>query len=465
MNQNISKYRIKIILDVHLRDEAVYSFLVKDRKFNKFCGSSSCKEYFEVSDSKVHLIYDILICEFRSLHPNSPNSDFDIFSFAGYDGAITLKELEARDLIDLQNFAKTIPDLISTYCKDRRITLDDNQTNGIRRLFLGLYASDASKFQFHKGEAVLILQVSNFVKRKVTRENGEDNFSFFSNNDCEEKQSSTTKTHVGVLFGEEVCETKKKRRGIQQAEKKSRIQCLEKGRINFTSANESDNLTADVIVNEDLASITKVLIECCSKQVKRFLAVHCNANIEETNFMTKCGIESLEDFTLNVSLSEINLKNLPEMKTNNNIAASIMCYCRKQNATAAVYFRGKNNWMDTIKSAVNHSHAVNELQTCWSINNFKRHIISHKKFYTSERLEDFALNNNEPEDATLKMTEQAEDIVLNTSAEDNIQKSFEQLIDDNYLNVENITEATAKSSVRISFYRTAYAQQMNAYWN
>lgn len=101
------------------------------------------------------------------------------FSVAGYDAAVTIKELRASDLADLENFAKTIPDLVSTYCAGMKIGLDDNQTTFIRQLFLGLYVSDSTKFKFQKGEAVLILQVANFVTRKVTRKDAEDDFSFF----------------------------------------------------------------------------------------------------------------------------------------------------------------------------------------------------------------------------------------------------------------------------------------------
>lgn len=65
------------------------------------------------------------------------------FSVAGYDAAITIKELNENDLVDLENFGKTIPDLISTYCSDKKITLDADHTNKFHQLFLGLYGSNS----------------------------------------------------------------------------------------------------------------------------------------------------------------------------------------------------------------------------------------------------------------------------------------------------------------------------------
>lgn len=122
------------------------------------------------------------------------------FSVAGYDAAITIKQIKADDLFEVENFAKTIPDLISTYCTNKKITLDADYINKVHQLFLGLYASNSKEFQFRKGEAVLILQASNFVMHKVSRTEAEDDFSFFLDIDCDEKLSPTVKTSIGEFF-------------------------------------------------------------------------------------------------------------------------------------------------------------------------------------------------------------------------------------------------------------------------
>lgn len=121
------------------------------------------------------------------------------FSLAGFDAAIRIKELKADDLSDLESFARTIPALISTYCTDKKITLDAYYRDKVHQIFLGLYASNSKGFQFHKGEVVLIIQVTIFVTHKVTRKGAEDDFSFFSDTN-NLKPSLTVKTHLGEFF-------------------------------------------------------------------------------------------------------------------------------------------------------------------------------------------------------------------------------------------------------------------------
>lgn len=70
----------------------------------------------------------------------------------------------------------------------------------INQLFLGFYASEPEKFRFRKGEVVLILQLSRLLMRKVSSEEAEDDFNFFSEVYCHAKRSPTMKTLVGEFF-------------------------------------------------------------------------------------------------------------------------------------------------------------------------------------------------------------------------------------------------------------------------
>lgn len=224
---------------------------------------------------------------------------------------------------------------------------------------------------------------------------------------------------------------------VPLAQKKSEILCLKKGKINVSRDNEDSENALDTN-NVDLTSVKKILIECCSKQAKRILDEHCRTYIDESKFMSNCGVKPVQDLTLDITLNEKDLECLREMKTNTGIGASINCYCKGQHATAAVYFRGKSNWMDMIKSAENHPRAVDDLQKCWTLWNFKRHLISHKKYYTADRTEDNAL--------TIDKTQKT---ALNTSVERSVQECFEQLVNDETSN--EYEKATGKCLVCIAF--------------
>lgn len=121
-----------------------------------------------------------------------------MFSLAGYSTAFTVRELNEQELVKLQEFAKTVPDLISKYCFKNNIDRDQRQRPIICRLFLGLH-EDASSFQIFHGEQMLLLRVASWVKAKVSGDSMDD-FSMFSECNYGLHPSMTTRTIVGVLF-------------------------------------------------------------------------------------------------------------------------------------------------------------------------------------------------------------------------------------------------------------------------
>lgn len=65
--------------------------------------------------------------------------------------------------------------------------------------FLGMHS--ASDFRFFAGERLLLLRVGEWVKAKVSREDGRDDFSHFGRR-LNNKRTVTTDTIVGELFRE-----------------------------------------------------------------------------------------------------------------------------------------------------------------------------------------------------------------------------------------------------------------------
>lgn len=125
-----------------------------------------------------------------------------VFSLAGYSTAFTIQELNENELLKLQEFAKTVPELIDKYCSENKIDREKRERSMICRLFLGIH-EDASSFQIFHGEQMLLLRVANWVKAKVGRESMDD-FSSFPENDWSSQQHClTTRTIVGILFTSE----------------------------------------------------------------------------------------------------------------------------------------------------------------------------------------------------------------------------------------------------------------------
>lgn len=96
--------------------------------------------------------------------------------------------------------------------------------------------------------------------------------------------------------------------------------------------------------------------------------------------MKKCGFESLEALTVDVTFIEGDLQRFLRAKNEKSIKASIVCYCgdETKSATASGYFRANNRWFSLNSENIS-SLLSKELATCWNVGNFKRHLTSHRK--------------------------------------------------------------------------------------
>lgn len=108
------------------------------------------------------------------------------FSLVGYETSDALRGLRHDDLVEMTAFARTIPDKIKNFFKEKKITPDTKQITLIQHLFLGSCSNDPYKFR--SGDVALILEVAEFVR-------SED-----SGIGCAIKRSTTAKTPVGELF-------------------------------------------------------------------------------------------------------------------------------------------------------------------------------------------------------------------------------------------------------------------------
>lgn len=104
----------------------------------------------------------------------------------GYETSDALRGLRQDDLAEMNAIARTIPDKIKNFFKEKKITPDRKQITLIQHLFLGLCSNDPYKFR--SGDVALILEVAEFVRSKD------------SGIDCAIKRSTTAETPVGELF-------------------------------------------------------------------------------------------------------------------------------------------------------------------------------------------------------------------------------------------------------------------------
>lgn len=281
-----------------------------------------------------------------------------IFSLAGYNAAVTIKEVNESDLVYLEEFARTIPALIA---RNSTHKLKKNLTKDIIEYILADYASNAEEFTFHRGEKTIILQIAKFVQCKVKTE---DDYSFFSGVDWAGNESPTVETPVGSIFAEpEVGQRNVTRREIPRD-----------GRL--VRANVE---TAKEVLNVDPALVIRTLVDCCLIKLKHIIVEYCDRNEEELNFMAKCGVTSVDSLSMEIVLKESDLECLQNIRTLKPIAAYVKCYCKSQ---SSAYFRSKANLLSTMESSVN-PNTIEELRHCWSTANFKKHIKSHNKLYVT----------------------------------------------------------------------------------
>lgn len=257
-------------------------------------------------------------------------------------------------MADLEQFAKTIPNLMAAYCAASKVKLDPDQIKSVHRSLLGIYGADPAYFEFHKSEEKLILRIAKFVLHKVKLP---EDYSFFWYENWSGEESFTVETPIGVVFDERGKE--KERRKVKREISSPR------GRYQV-----QDGLENDI---GDLAIVKKALIDCCSMRARHVIREYCNEHREESDFLSMCG-SSLKKLNLRITINDSDLNCCLDTTMTNIISGSIQCYCNKR---IACYFRGKANWLTVLSED---SHIINSLSKSWNLGNFKTHLKLHKKF-------------------------------------------------------------------------------------
>lgn len=327
-----------------------------------------------------------------------------VSSLAGYSSAFTVQELNEQELVKLEEFARTIPDLIRKYCSANEID-QQRETPKICRLFLGLH-NNASSFQIFNGQKILLLRVASWVKAKVSREVTDD-FSSFSESNYGPARSLTMQTKVGKLFVNFVADEKSKKNPIKRTTKKKTIAFSNKRSgvaVNSSNCGSISKGTPSISPYDD-TTLKKFITDSCQLRLKTALESYFEKTPAEEKFMKSCGVNNLEELKMNVILNEFELQRLfnidndnvdtfnEDFKTpqsNNLIKATIKCYCSIKNpCNVIIYFRINSKWIMLNSGQVHPNDPITYLSTAWVSVNFTKHLRTHQKFHTETEETDF----------------------------------------------------------------------------
>lgn len=230
-----------------------------------------------------------------------------------------------------------------------------------------------------------MLEIAQFVRSKFAcaENDPKDGFAIFDTAH-EMKLTPNMKTLVGVLFCDSVC-TNDNQENCPKENGRARKKCVVSRSIGPTERPDRNSSSRTVIpaaIREtiDIIVAKKVLIDSCLEQIKSVLREIFRSNSFEEEFMKKCGFESLEAFTVDVTFIESDLQHFLRAQNEKGIKASIVCYCgdETKSATATCYFRANSKWFSLNSENISLL-LSNELATCWNVVNFKRHLNSHRK--------------------------------------------------------------------------------------
>lgn len=333
---------------------------------NKYNHSSSSEESIEVSFT------------WMQSSRNHSQIKFIDFSLAGYSTAFTIQELNEEKLENLREFSKLVPTTLNNYCTGNDIAVDKQQVNNILRHFLGLH-QNVNNFQIYDGDRILLLRVACWVKQKVCRDNGVNDYSVFCDDDFAGNLSPTASTPVGELFGT-LFTAHKKGKNLRKTRNEAKVDG------NITRPGD-DNAT---IPDFDKATVMKIITDSCLLRLRNVLKTYCSTVSEEESFMRSCGVSSTEKLQVDVNIDEQDVarpfteKDLEKQKSGDNlIRAVIKCYCSARSlSNIIVYFRNSGK-LDMFKAdKINFKDPAKEFSSSWILTNFVRHLNTHKKYFT-----------------------------------------------------------------------------------
>lgn len=299
-------------------------------------------------------------------------------SLAGFETAFTFKEITEDVILKLEEFAQKIPQTIENYAMKLNVKLNPGQKGNLQNVFLGMHANEATGFQFKLADKSLILNIVNVIKKELEGNNSYD--VFYEETD---QTQIIVSTPIGKFFGD-----------IEQKPSK-KLDRTNKKQTDFKTPLPNDGNEpiggVDGFDGTLLAYVEKLLRTSFCLQMRKFLTDYTEKNIEEMKFLEKCGLKSIEALNFSILVDDSNMKAFVQQCQNENcggqLLAHIPCYCTRNSVSAiSTYFRPKNKFQKILISRPDLELASKEINTCWLLSNYKRHLNSHSKFYCNEEI-------------------------------------------------------------------------------
>lgn len=312
---------------------------------------------------------------------------------AGYQTAITIKELRADDIPDLERFARTIPDIIGSVARNQSIDIADAKLYTIYNYFLALYDYSPENFCFGKGEKTLIQQIVKFVNSMVAKgPNGALDFSYFK--PTLPNRATTKQTAVGRIFKNA---SDKQHKDEIKLKQKSGIQA-ERIEENAIESNIMVELPIVYAIDSPIfKSINLLLQESLLISIKCSLNEYLKEHPAEFDTMRHYGVSSVNDLQSSMmsidadalnkyfamysqvhAMAHITLEQSKQLIM--MFRANVHCYCK---AKINVNFRSNKRFEEMVNLAHNDVFTYNQfsietLAKAWNTCNFRRHLRHYK---------------------------------------------------------------------------------------
>lgn len=291
-------------------------------------------------------------------------ASLNYFSVAGFSSNVTINRLCNDDIVEIEAIATDVPSNIVKKAKLLKINLKRNNINDIIYLILGpRYQEVMAKepFKFSMGERKLI---STIIEQTMA---DDQNCEMTIEHDV---PPILTPTFVGNLYG--------------QIERDASNGLFKEFVIQHTKPMATNQIeTNQQFIN--ILDLENVLKKTFLLKMKLLINEFMSENLNERTFMQQCRTD-IEEFghsaNVAINLPENYLQLISE-GSEFNVKGSVSCYCKeitkRKSPEISGYFRANT----AVKKIffTNNKSSEDNITSCWSLANGKRHLLSHASKY------------------------------------------------------------------------------------
>lgn len=313
-------------------------------------------------------------------------SDFEHFnSFNGYQTAVTIGKLDLEAITQIEEFSRHIENFPNLTALEN-VCDNPQEIHFIKDLIFGFYANDISNFKFLPGDFDLIYEIVSFVDRKTYRPDSSKSCSNYADYAYFHHDGNVMYTYIiDTAIGELFC-SPNQRLPKKRKKKSNAKNCI----INPTTAIQLEKTELTTICRQLIDWLNNNYKKQVDLEIKKFLY----SNPIERTYIRELGV-SADNPNVKIIINEKDVNNFIEncMKPSNevqtteelrSIRGKVHCYCNnvKQNGSELaihVSFRVSNQLKSLVVMGEVNEVSQSTCTTGWALNNFTRHLKTHKK--------------------------------------------------------------------------------------